>query len=91
MIGRGLKGEILDDSGQQKLGNWGMDFGNGHQPWRAVHHMSCHHINVILQISTTEDKLHKQVGRVARLADINEPVSLTTFARAQIACKQSGL
>lgn len=49
------------------------------------------HINVIQKTSTTEDELNKQVGRVARLAAINEPVPLTALEQAQIACKQSGL
>lgn len=38
-------------------------------------------VNVIQKTSTIEDELNKQVGGVAGLADISEPVSLTALAR----------
>lgn len=49
------------------------------------------HVNTIQKTSTTEDELRKQVDRVTRLADINQPLSLPTLVLAQVAHEQSSL
>lgn len=87
MVARGVGGEILEDRGQQKLENWGTDLWE----WAQSVKSWASRVKVIQRTSTTEDELNKQVGRAARVADINEPVSLTSLVQAQIACQRTRL